>query len=78
MPASISVSVLAHRGGRLEELRLVEDREVVVLGRRQAVRLAEEGADARLGRLDPLGRSATLTAMVRTASSAREMLLRAS
>jgi hypothetical protein len=47
---------VAHRGGRLEELGLVEDLKVVILGHAQAMLLAQEGADGRLGLLDAIGR----------------------
>ena len=58
----------AHRGGRLQQLRLVEDLEVVVVRDGQAVQLAQQRRDGCPWPSSMPSAEAALTAMVRTAS----------
>ena len=50
IPPSSRVSVAADRGRGLEQLGLVEDAEVVVIGGREVVAIAQQRGDRGLGR----------------------------
>ena len=75
MPAEHERQRAAHRRDGLEQLRLVEDLEVVILGGREPVPLRAAASVIAALAASISGSERALTAIVRTASRAREVLL---